>query len=253
MMTEVERNTSNLIGCQNPDDIAPLFTLIGMVARAQGPVTQGQIQEVQRFMQQLSPKERERAKDYFRRGKEERVASRVITEHAFKLYLEPDRRWLTSLEVVRILLRVALVDGDYGWREEYIIENTRQTLGLHARAYWSLRDTLAERYGVRNVSREFANAEPLPAEPHDRAATREAGDARPDVSNSGLSRVAALQILGLKANATVQEIRVAYRSLVKRFHPDLLASAKVSDQELKSAMTRFCEVQEAYEMLQQAP
>lgn len=50
-----------------------------------------------------------------------------------------------------------------------------------------------------------------------------------------------LQILGLKPGATDQEIRKAYRTLVKKYHPDRNPEP--------SAKVRFLEIQTAYEYL----
>jgi hypothetical protein len=46
-----------------------------------------------------------------------------------------------------------------------------------------------------------------------------AGSARP--SSGGMSRVQALQVLGLKDGATVEDVRQAHRRLMKNVHPDL--------------------------------
>ncbi len=48
------------------------------------------------------------------------------------------------------------------------------------------------------------------------------------------------EILGVKRDATLEEIKKAYRELVRRFHPDVGESSDVE---------RFLEVQEAFEVL----
>jgi curved DNA-binding protein len=50
------------------------------------------------------------------------------------------------------------------------------------------------------------------------------------------------EILGLRRNATPDEIKQAYRTLAKRYHPD-------RNPDTPEATTRFKEVQEAYEVL----
>ncbi len=49
------------------------------------------------------------------------------------------------------------------------------------------------------------------------------------------------EILGLKTDATSQDIRVAYRTMAKQFHPDI--------NPLPQARERFIEIHEAYEYL----
>lgn len=55
------------------------------------------------------------------------------------------------------------------------------------------------------------------------------------------------KILGVEKNATADEIRAAYRSLAKRFHPDKFANA--SEEERKQAEEKFKEISEAYDVL----
>lgn len=60
-------------------------------------------------------------------------------------------------------------------------------------------------------------------------------------------RTKRLNLLGLKANATKEEIKAAYRRLAKEYHPDRLVG--VSDAVKKMAEEKFKEVSEAYEYL----
>ena len=54
-------------------------------------------------------------------------------------------------------------------------------------------------------------------------------------------------ILGINKNASADEIKSAYRSLAKKYHPDLYATA--SESEKKAAESKFKEIQHAYEVL----
>ncbi len=54
------------------------------------------------------------------------------------------------------------------------------------------------------------------------------------------------QILGLKLNASPEEVKKAYRQLVKIWHPDRFHN---NDQEQKQAEAKFKEIAEAYEIL----
>jgi molecular chaperone DnaJ len=55
------------------------------------------------------------------------------------------------------------------------------------------------------------------------------------------------KILGVDKNATVEQIKSAYRSLAKKYHPDALAN--VSAAEKKAAEEKFKEINHAYEVL----
>jgi len=61
------------------------------------------------------------------------------------------------------------------------------------------------------------------------------------------ARDQALEILGLKSNADAVEIKKAYRSLVKKHHPDRFAGQEKAI--VKAAETRFIEIQQAYEIV----
>lgn len=56
-------------------------------------------------------------------------------------------------------------------------------------------------------------------------------------------------VLGLKENATDEEIKKAYRKLILDFHPDTIASKGLADEFKEYATKRFREIQEAYEII----
>jgi DnaJ like chaperone protein len=53
------------------------------------------------------------------------------------------------------------------------------------------------------------------------------------------------QILDIHASATEEEVKKAYRTMAKRFHPDRLVG--LSEAEKKAAEQKFVRVQGAYE------
>ncbi len=58
------------------------------------------------------------------------------------------------------------------------------------------------------------------------------------------------EILGIDKNATEQEIRAAYRKLVKQYHPDRVAGLGKEFQDL--ANKKFIEIKEAYNSLKKS-
>lgn len=58
--------------------------------------------------------------------------------------------------------------------------------------------------------------------------------------------------LGLTADASVDEIKKAYRALVRQYHPDSHTHLTDSDPQKKKASERFLQVQQAYERIRQA-
>jgi len=72
---------------------------------------------------------------------------------------------------------------------------------------------------------------------------------RTERSKPGLSAIQlACKIIGVSEHASADEIKKAYRSLVKLHHPDRFANETCEQQEL--ATERFREVQKAYEILE---
>ena len=236
-----------LLGYARGEDIRALFELLGMVASVKGWVPNSEINEIERFMAaHLPASEREFAISCFIKGTHVSKMREAVTKRAFQLYGfrdygEPDR-WLEPIQVLDILLRVALADGIFSILEQHIIDYTRQTLGVHSRAYWVVRDTLADRFGVE-IPREgdsFKDGE---------ASTKRSKNKAQSVPvSSTLSRPEALRRLGLTTESTAADIKARYRSLVKQCHPDLV-QAKGDEAAIKSAALRFCELQEAYEQL----
>jgi hypothetical protein len=244
---------SLLIGYAREEDIRALFELLGMLVSASPHASPDQLQELERFMSAQVPSTlRQLATTSFNQGKELPHGEKTILSRAFQLYgFRGDRapeNWLQPIQVLDILLRFALVDGRFSDAEAYVVELVRKSLGIHLRSYWIVRDTLADRYGAyverKGPSFKAGQAPEVEADPK-----REQSKAKRAAPRSGTtSREKALTTLGLSKHANSEEIRLQYRSMVKQCHPDLVA-ASGSEEAIKTAALRFCEVQEAYEYL----
>ena len=103
------------------------------------------------------------------------------------------------------------------------------------------------------AKRESDNAERRDAE--EQAAREE--EERLKAKKSGtINRTAeeydALELLGVKASATKEEIALAYRKLVKLYHPDRLRGLGVSPKKIEFAAERLSEINNAYRVLMSA-
>lgn len=56
-------------------------------------------------------------------------------------------------------------------------------------------------------------------------------------------------VLGVSKNATLNEIKKAYRTLAKKYHPDILNTQNITKQELDEGIKKFHEINNAYESL----
>jgi len=57
------------------------------------------------------------------------------------------------------------------------------------------------------------------------------------------------EILGVRKDATDREIQRAFHRLSKKYHPDKIKSAKISDKEKEEAKAKWLEISKAYEVL----
>jgi len=73
---------------------------------------------------------------------------------------------------------------------------------------------------------------------------------RPATAINSLSQ--AYTVLGLKRDASPDEIKLAYRRLLKRHHPDKLAASGVSTAEMARATEKTRELTAAYDRIREA-
>lgn len=137
------------------------------------------------------------------------------------------------LRIAEILCQIAEADGIITDSEVTTIVNMSYYMGL------STADTqhIASRLHVNGNSRGYGYGQQ--------------GNYYGGTSNSptqGLT--AAYATLGINENATNEEVKNAYRSLVKKYHPDRYATQ--SQEEQDKAAEKFKEVQDAYEKIKAA-
>ncbi len=122
---------------------------------------------------------------------------------------------------------VAFADGSFGANEHQALHDVARGLGIAAPRARMLFHLARAQYlqGDRRGERE-----------------RPAGAPRP-----GDSRAQALDVLGLPADATPDQIRKRHRELVRKFHPD--AQPNLGPVAQQEATARFTAIQRAYETL----
>lgn len=59
------------------------------------------------------------------------------------------------------------------------------------------------------------------------------------------------KVLELNPNASLVEVKAAYRRLAKKYHPDILNTKNLSEDELRAGIEKFHEINEAYEILKE--
>lgn len=208
------------------DHIDGLFRLAGHLAKADGFVTQAEINEATRLMDKLrlEPRRRSQAIRFFNDGKQ-------------PLY-RPDHdlyRLNSSLNVedkealLSLLLRLAFADKPLNKSEQKILKTVRDVFGISPIRYLWIRNR------VRMNVDWLSDPRILP-ETSFRLRRRKQAD----------SMDYHYMILGAEADATDDELKRIYRRKMSEYHPDRMQSRGVSDTEMSRATEKAQAVQAAY-------
>lgn len=180
-----------------------LLSLASLVIKADGTVSQSELDYVRSYFVQTYGKERANATF---KVFNEVIKKRTVSAQNIGLVFRRRMRYESRLQVLHFLFSIANSDGHVSSPEVQEISKIAGYLGLQMRDFESIKAMF------------FKN---------------------PD---------SAYKILEIENNASVSEIKKAYRDMVKKYHPDKLQH--MDDAYKKGAEDKFRKVQEAYEQLQ---
>jgi DnaJ like chaperone protein len=180
-----------------------LLSLASIVIKADGRVSQKELDFVRNYFIQAYGKERANAtfKLFNEVIKKRQISAANICE-----YLKPRLRYEVRLQVIHFLFNIAQADGQVSESETHKIENISRYFSISHRDFESIKAMF------------FQSAD------------------------------SAYKILEIEKDASVSEIKSAYRKMVKKYHPDKLIHMDEAYQQ--GAKEKFNEVQKAYEKLQ---
>ncbi len=186
-----------------------LFVLLGRLAKSEGRVVDGHIQQARQEMQRLEMSEpaRLRAIAAFNRGKS---GSERLHPHLRRLKQQPH----AAEGLLRACWRMVWADGRVGRHERELLMQWGQQLG------WSTTR-------VQALASDY--------EPH-RAAQ----------GNQGISYPEALRLLGVLPETEPVQVKQAYRRLLSRHHPDKLVGSGASPAQVRDATERTRDLHQAY-------
>lgn len=189
-----------------------LFVLLGRLAKSDGRVEQGHIQQARQEMQRLDMSEtaRLRAISAFNRGKSGKDS---LAHHLRRIRQQPH----ASEGTLRACWRMAWADGRAGRQERALLADWGSQLGLSRQQA----QALALEYSPRPASTE----------------------------STALTYAAALRLLGVEADTDAAEVKQAYRRLVSRHHPDKLLGRGATDARVREANERTRELHQAYALV----
>jgi DnaJ like chaperone protein len=209
----------------NEQFIEATFSVMGALCKADGVVTRAEIDVVERDLKrlQLTPEQRESAKAAFKRGKAPgfdldgtvRAFARLAPAGSslFQLFLQLQRTAITA-------------DGELHPSEQAMLMRVARLLGLAERDLAQLEAML------RAATSTPSTRDRLPP-PESRLAD-------------------AYVVLGVTPDAREDEIRSAYRQLMRDNHPDRLASKGLPESMRAVADERSREINAAYELVKKA-
>ncbi|MFT6982658.1 MAG: DnaJ like chaperone protein [Crocinitomicaceae bacterium] len=129
-------------------------------------------------------------------------------------------------QVLYFLVGLSLIDGGIDSNEKNILDKVRSVLDISPKELNSIIASYAQQRQRKH---------------------KESKASASNYSKKSILKLA-YDILGISEHASIDEVKKAYRSLVKKHHPDVFATEPIQQQ--KIAEERFLEIQKAYEMIE---
>ncbi|MFT6502652.1 MAG: DnaJ like chaperone protein [Crocinitomicaceae bacterium] len=131
-------------------------------------------------------------------------------------------------QVIYFLAGICLVDGLFDKKEVDLLKNISFGLGLSKKEF----DSIKAIYKQKEQRSRYQSSSSRP----------KSVSAKKSILNT------AHEVLGVSEHASMDEVKKAYRSLVKKHHPDIFATDSIEQQNI--AEERFLEIQKSYEMIE---
>lgn len=202
-----------------------VFSMLAKMARADGVVTQHEIDLIQRFMRHefdLDADAERAAVEIFRAAKDSPVGFAEFAQQFHEIF-NNDPEVLHSM--LDLLTRVAMADGQLHPGEQQLLAEAAGIFGIDAQHAQFIFAQHGATGGRRAHGRSGATPPPPPA------------------------TKAPYDVLGIEPGASDAEVKSRYRKLVTEFHPDKIIAKGLPDEFVKFAEQRFREIQEAYESI----
>jgi DnaJ like chaperone protein len=206
-----------------------VFLLMGHMAKADGRVSEDEIQAARNVMQQmrLTEEQKQRAIELFNRGKDagfdvdSQVRSYVQTAHG--------NRMLSQM-MLEILVMSSMADGEMHDNEHALLLRIGMGLGFaESDVLRMLHRAQAQQHWHQSGYQQQANVPP-------------SKDALRD----------AYEMLEINQSASDAEVKKAYRRQMNKHHPDKLTARGMPEEMIKMATEKTQEIKAAYELIMKA-
>ena len=192
------------------------FSVMGHIAKADGKVTPDEIASARQVMlqMQLNPDQLAAAKKLFEEGKSPQFPLEAVLAQ-FKLECHRRRNLLQMF--LEIQISIAMADGQLHASEKHLLYHIGQQLGFAPAQIDQLcRFTTGSTHQQQHKTHSIEDA---------------------------------YAILGVKASATDDEIKKAYRRLMSQHHPDKLVAKGLPQEMVKVATEKTQEIHKAYDLI----
>ena len=196
-----------------------VFISMGKLAKADGHVSQDEIDHVEQFMQKLNmtAQHREQAIKLFKQGAD--PAFDIVPTYTRFMAICGHTRYLKQVLLVYLIV-MALADGHFHPAEEALLTEIAARLGFDQAAFKHMLDM------VLNQS-HFAGGQASAATALDEA----------------------YKALGVTKDSSDHEIKRAYRKLMSQYHPDKLMGQGVPEDMIAMATEQAKEIQLAHDLI----
>jgi len=210
--------------------IASIMALSAMIAKSDGVVTKEDISLIKNFVVvnfKISYSELNDYGDAFNYGKNHRDEygefARIIRSFYRKDML---------MGIAYLFLSIAMSDGKITQEEESEIKRILLEMGISEYEYFGIKNYFMNRNSTGNGYYGYS------------------GTAGTGQSSETLIKKYS-DVLGVSADATIDDIKKAYRQNVKEYHPDKMASKGLPDEYVEFAKKKMVEINEAYDYLKE--
>jgi DnaJ like chaperone protein len=204
------------------------FAVMGHVAKADGVVSKEEIWLATRVMDEmrLSDLQRKEAIELFDEGKKEHFP---LQQTLASFCRECDNRKSLRFMLLEIQFQVAYCDGDLNLKEEQLLAEIANHLGITSFEYQRIKMQFQARQRFEQQKKQWQQSY---------------------THYQNLSQLdSAYQTLGLKATATESEIKTAYRRLIRQHHPDKLEALNLSEERMNQEKEKAQKIIKAYDII----